>query len=478
MSGEKHVTVATSELARLRAAESRLRSLREDLPEVLRAMQRDAAEEIQRRIAPLEERQRAFRQAVKDLSEEISRHEEETAQRIEAQHRQTRRELDEAIRSMRGETRQLLQEQDRRLTGLITAEREARQREMAKVQSEMERMQSQIGDLVAAKKHAEQRAASWIKNAEAIRAFIEGHYRHQEFAPGELERLSEKLRQASRNFADHLPEVAVSGAQTAYQELSDLRVRLEAVESEWESCRGIALASAEKVLAEARANRQCRALDLQAKVAGMDVEVDYWTEGKLSALEEKAGAFVNRLKSARPGLSTLELRELVDKQFPGMRKELEQLIEEARIKVIASQVRANIADLVVQSLESKGYAVTEHTYEGNDMRGGFAAKLASRDNSEIVVLVSPDENDPGKNNLQIHSFDNGAYPAERAERASEIGEVLSAAGLEVGHIQEAALQPNPVVRDIKRIRERPRQVPQARQVAAEGAAKRSGPWNG
>lgn len=459
MSGEKHVTVSSVEMRRLREAEARLRSLRGDLPEIINAARRDASAEMQRRMAPFEERQRAFQQAISGFSEEIRRQEETTSRRIAEQHRQSRRELDQAIQSVRGETRQLIQEQERRLTGLIAEERAARRQEMEKVHA-------QIGSILADRQRARNHAHSWVEAVEKLRAFVEGHYRHQDFAPGELDRLTRLLELARGNVTQGLSEAAIGQAQQAYQGLSDLRLELERLEREWEGWRGAALASAEKVLSEARANQKCRALDLQARDAGIEVEVDYWTGGKLSTLESRLQEIAKRLRSERPGLSTAELRALVEGEVPEMRQLLEQLVQEARLRVIGSQMRVNIADLVVESLETKGYELTDNTYEGEDERGRFVAKLKRRDNSEIVVVISPDESEPIKNELQIHSFDDGAFPADRTQRMKEIGQVLGATGLEVGNIREAASRPDPAVRDIDHVRKQTRQAERAQSKPA------------
>jgi peroxiredoxin family protein len=263
-----------------------------------------------------------------------------------------------------------------------------------------------------------------------------------------------------------LAEAAIGQAQQAYQGLSDLRLELERLEREWEAWHGTALVNAERVLGEAQANRKCDALDLQAKDTGIDVEVDYWTDGGLSSLEKRAQEIVSRLKAERPSVSTAELRSLAEETIPDMHETLTQLIEEARVRVLGSQMRANIADLVVESLETKGYELTDHTYEGEDKRGGFVAKLKRRDKSEIIVMVSPDEAEPSRNELRIHSFDDGSFPGERVQRVKEIGQILAAAGLDVGSIREVASQADPAVRDIERVRKQTRAAERSRSKPA------------
>src|SRR5690242_16450734 len=117
MSGEKRVTIRSSEYDRLRLAETQLRTIQADLPEVLNELRRESAAELQRQLEPLNRRQQAFTQEIGTMREEL-----------------TARAADE-------------------------------QRKV---------------DL----------AQAWLEAAEALGAFIDTHYPHQQFAPDQLPSLA------------------------------------------------------------------------------------------------------------------------------------------------------------------------------------------------------------------------------------------------------------------------------------------------
>lgn len=105
-----------------------------------------------------------------------------------------------------------------------------------------------------------------------------------------------------------------------------------------------------------------------------------------------------------------------------MQQELEQIIYDARVAVISSQLRFTIADMVVEKLAEQGFdALDDETYEGNGMRQGFVAKVRNLGGDEVVIRVVPKADNPAENDLHIHSFDARQRNAEELQqRAREL----------------------------------------------------------
>lgn len=73
-------------------------------------------------------------------------------------------------------------------------------------------------------------------------------------------------------------------------------------------------------------------------------------------------------------------------------RRLDALVEAATAAEIGSQLRASIADRVVEVLAGNGYvSAIDGGYEGSDQRCGFIAKAYHPDGSRIVVTVLPVE---------------------------------------------------------------------------------------
>lgn len=239
--------------------------------------------------------------------------------------------------------------------------------------------------------------------------------------------------------------------------MSDLRLELERLETEWRLWRSAALESAQEILTIAHINRSCKAIDPEGKELDLTIEVDWWTGGRLSELEKEVQRLLERLRNEQSPLSLEELRDIVEHTVPTLRQRLEEIIRDARLAVINSQLRINIADLVAQTLEEHGFSVQDATYEGEDMRGSYYVLTRHLDGSEVVVVIAPKEGRPLENELQIHSFDVEQRPeSELRQRARELARALQTRGLQVPELGKIDDRPDPTLRDLGKIR---RQVP-------------------
>lgn len=456
MSGRKSVTVDEREYRRLLEDRSRLRQIQNNLPEIVEAVRWETSEDLRRRLEPVERRQRDLQQALQGVIAEVREFEEETVRRIVEQEHQMR----DALRSVRQE----IAEQARRFNEMMEQERRIRQQQI-------HHLQEQVDAIVADQRRREELARSWIEAAEVMRGFIEGNYRHQQFAPGALERLERDIRQARENVQQGVPETALAQAQAAYRDLSDLRLELERLEREWNLWRAAALESAREILSLAQSNRRCKAVGLDAQEIDVEVEVDWWTDGKLTALEQEVQQLIARIQEQDPPMTTEQLRQIAESTVPSFQERLEEVVREARLAVLGSQLRINIADLVVRALEEQGFALQDATYEGEDMRGGYVAKVKHLDGSEIVVTVTPKEGEPAENELNIHSYDvDQRSEHELRQRARELAQALQAKGLQTGEPRTAGdARPDPTLRDMDEVRKRqPRRIAYAREGALPG----------
>lgn len=450
MSGRKRttVTILESEYQRLLAQERRLWEIRRVLPEVeetIRAVRAEAA----RGLEQVERRQQLLQQALQQVHTDFQRLEAETAHRLQRQQQQMR----DALQDLRREMHQLVEEQGKRFQEMLAEERQARERQMA-------RLQEQVDALKADTQRKMEIARIWIEGAQTMRDFINGNYRHQLFRPGALERLERDLHQAQENLNQGIPEAALAQAQRVYHELSDLRIELEHLEAEWHLWRSAALESAREILALAQAHRTAKAIDMEGKELDLSIEVDWWTGGRLSELEREVHELIHRLQDEENPLNLDDLRKVAEEKAPALRQRLEEIVRDARLAVIGSQLRINIADLIVQALREQGFEVQDATYEGQDMRGGYFVRVQHLDGSEVVVAVVPRESQPLENEVQIHSYDVAQRSERELERrAAELARALEVRGLQAPQPAKTGERPDPALRDIQQIRQRRVQVP-------------------
>ena len=477
MSGVKHVTISDAEFYRLSQSDQQLRSIRRDVPDLIRQLRQRTTEDLQRRLGPIEQRQRAFQTSIDRLSGDVRDLERETNKRLQQQRQQFHTDLQKTAGQLRGETRQqivhmseklraetrtLIANQEQRTNQLITQERQAREAALADVRG-------QVGAIQADQRRKLELARTWVEAAGVLQEFIGEHYLHERFAPGQLSKLARDVRQATDNLAANAPEAALSTAQRAYQELSDLRVRLEEQEQEWQLWRSAALENTRELLAMAQQNRVCKAHDADDQPLDIDIEIDHWSNGRLTEYETQLEKLIAKIDTD-DNLSTDELRAIVERQTPELEYTLTSIVRDARLAVLSSQRRVNIADHVVQSLEQEGFVLEGGTYEGADMRSSYVVKARHLDSGEVVVRVVPKPDQPEQHELELLSYDYdqvGHYEVER--RIDGINDSLKAYDLSVSPPREEVGRPDPSWLNLEQIGQ-PRTQPQTRaQVSARSS---------
>jgi len=359
MSGEKcaHVSVPTRELQRLRDQQSRLRRLQEDLPERLDSIRRQVEQEMESRLAPVENR--------------IRQQEKEN-------------------RDMKGQIAAILEE--------------ARQK----------------------KDTAKRFFIDLTKILEETVALP-----HERFAPGKLGAAGRHVNDARRNFENNMPEAALSTAQKAYWELADIRAEVLKKQREFILVHQAALQEVRLLLEEARANRKYQLeLGEGTDKEELALEVDHWTHGELSNLEMQIKTLESQLLNGEKILTISQTTDILS-DIEALKPRLNEIVERARQNILASQLRVNIAGIIVEALQEQGFTLEDAAYEGNDARNAHIAKVRNIAGSEVVTVISPVRHEAGKNAVSIHSYDETFVDdVTLKQRAEEITSILNEKGLE------------------------------------------------
>lgn len=290
-------------------------------------------------------------------------------------------------------------------------------------------MKGQIAAIVAEARRKTEAARQFL--ADLARLLSEtDELPHGRFAPGKLDAIRRQVEDAGRNYQGGMPEASISTAQKAYWDIADLREDVLKRQKEFILTYHTALQEARSLLEQARANRRYQ-LEL-GQGTDKDVlalEVDHWTRGELSAYEDNIEALERQLVQGEDTLDTKETTRILA-DLEAMKPRLEDIVESAKENIIASQLRLNITELVVEALKKQGFTLEDAAYEGGDDRNPYIAKVKNIAGSEVVTVVSPVEGEAGKDSVSIHSYDE-TYVDEATlkQRADEIQTILSERGL-------------------------------------------------
>ena len=377
----------------------------------------------------MEQRQSDFQQALKKADSSIREFEAETNQRLIAQQKELVSRLDAQAGSLYQDLASLQSNLQDQMAEMIEYERQARQDQFNRLEEDIEK----IGD-----HHNRMRdlAFSWLGSTLKIDEFIASEYPHEFFAPGRLQQLSREIILASQNMGQGANEAGLAQVQQAYFDLSDFRLELERLETEWRLWQQAVLDGIRHLYACLQNNISATAVDMAGKELEVTIDVNAWTGGGLDDISSGLNDLGELVQSGFPSVDTATLQHIARSVLPAYQQQIEQTVEAARLTALSSQVRINIADLVVQALEDQGYVLQDASYGEGNPTSEYRAALQSLDGCEVEILVSPVDNLPVNNELSIISHDREQKSEhELRQRAREVAKSLQHYGLNVGNFQ-------------------------------------------
>jgi len=453
MSGKKQYQIDMSQWFRERVRRSMVDFL---MPGVLEAVGTQQNPDMQRDLEALREQQRRQAELLDSFSERTRQREEAIDAMLEQQMANFEGRLRQEKSDTRADLTEAIAAQERSWRAELSREQEARWQQIAAVESD-------VKDLLDDKVAAQQAAARWLADAEAERVRItETIPEHERYGPGELAVIERRLADASQNAKDGHFEAAIVPAQQAYRDLSDLRVELMLRQREWTELRQQADRALQIVRELIHRSAHLPGSSIDELATEAEIDVDYWSEGKLKGLADQVAEVTAELGNQAAPPTIERIREVVSTQAPQFREQVEDVIELAQQRVEASQLRVNLADLVMSVLEDRfAYEYHDGGYEAGDERAAFVARLDRIGGNSVVVELRPAGADFTDAQLDILSYDDTSESIElRQERAQAIYRSLSEGSFAASAPRDLG-EPDPVRRDLPALLERSGPVPLA-----------------
>jgi hypothetical protein len=445
MSGTKRITVDERAWRDALRKAARVDDLQQEMPRLVEAVRRAQQEQARRDQAETQARQDKLDRSMARLSSRARKLEEGTSRRIRETTDLLMSEVRASAQQVRDEARQQLGEQERRIRAELDKERAERQRDFTGLRKEVAGLRDRGDRALAA-------AATQAADARVLHDAIAADLPHERYAPGQLAALGKRLAAAEANLAQGLGEAALAQTQELYLSLSELRVNVELRDAEWRAAHLAALSAVTALVEQVRYSSVIPVRVEDGVTAELDV--DFWSEGELVTLEAEANALADRVNAGDAPPSAAELRSIADHDAAALARRLTEIVAKARTRQWASQIRVNLAEMVVDALEeTTGYTWQgDATYAGQDQRGAFYSKLRHPDESEIVVEVAPDETGDSCV-LRILSFESGVPDeSERVRRVHAIADSLRERGLQTGEPAADPAPPDPALADFDRLR--------------------------
>jgi hypothetical protein len=448
MSGRKRVTIDESRWLAVQKEARQLRQVQRNLPALVKQVRDQTRADLERVTGELEARQDKVEATAATLSEQSRRLEEDTNRRLRDHARRMELRLQESSEGIRQETRDALAEQSREIRSEVA---DLRRRDRV----ELDRLTEQVSDLVGDADRAASTARDLTADARRMHDLIRDALPHERHAPGRLASLELRLVSAEQHAAEGTPAAAIALAQEVAHGLSELRLDVELAERERIEARAAAVTELAITAGLVEENALHEVLDSDGLVVeGVDLDVDHWSNGELSTLRTTVAGLLAKARDDENPLRTQDLRQLTETEVPRLRRRLADVVEQAGGRQLSSQLRVNVADVVVQVLdEVAGYELVDSTYAGEDYREAYVTKVAHGNGNEIVFEVTPAAD--GRFVLRMLSYDHETTAAaELSERARAVAQELRSQGLTVSSPEEEGGAPDEAMRDMTAIRAR------------------------
>ena len=438
MSGHKKalVSISQEEYDRLRTASVRVYDLAAQLDDLHDVMRRQSAQSSLTQMDQALSRQHAYEEAVSVLSDNLQDLEQASAQAYESLYHTWSQNLSALEQSWSQQTAEQFENWSNQVLSQIQEEHRARQVELLHLHRRMEDSQHSAREHQALAEH-------WSESALILLDFIQNHYPLTLFGRAKYQRILDELAAAEENYNIAAFQAALSAYQRIFFQLSDLRVELERRLARWNHLYQQALYQARAHLAVLHRSAQVRAVDLEGQEISEQVDVDVWTQGGYTELLQRSQALLTQLESGMEHNPTRILQQILSQDLPALREGFTDLVHQARMAVLSSQLRINIADLVVQSLEAQHFVFSEGHYDTEDMRRAYSASLKNLAGEEVVIQVHPRGNHSLDNDLHIISLDRSqSTEHDFRRRFLEIQSSLNDSGLVVDQPREVRLAAN------------------------------------
>ena len=433
MSGHKRATVALNQddFARLRQAEERLRTVEKDYQDIQERVKHIHTQELQQSFEQVQDRQLRFQQALSGVDDDLSAIEWNTSQALLAHWGQVQQQVGQLSGQVFEDTAALVEASSQRLEAGL-------EQLSLQHQDQINTLQHSLRQLHRSRQAKEQLAGQSLASAQALFEALAATYS----LPPEAQVLALELDNAQANLANGFFEAALLGAQQSVLRLSDLRLRIEQELARRQRLLASVLAQARELYETGLRSQQVTALDLDGNPLDFSVDLTFWSGGAYQAWLSRGQGLLRQLEAQGQTLDLPDLERLLAQELPALQGSLQDLVYQARLNVIASQVRFNIAACIVQALQEQGFELSEASYDSADQRAAYQATVRAFDGSEVVVYVSPQPGQAAATQIDLLSHDRELRTEhELRQRAREMAFSLQSFGLQVGKISAPVPEP-------------------------------------
>jgi hypothetical protein len=216
---------------------------------------------------------------------------------------------------------------------------------------------------------------------------------HRKYAPSQLDGIVTEVGDL-KSVTD---DAAIAILHMSINKVLLLKAKIEQAKLEYETHHSLTLKAAEEVLARMNENRKKVSLtdgnnNVVKKENGeiAKIELDFWTEGEYRRLEKELEVIKEEIIGGLDSHDfTVDDLENALQKIESVDKQQNELVVESIKRGNASQIRAEMADIIAEHFRDQRFRVVERGYENGDARNAYFIKFDDG-TSELVVVINPE----------------------------------------------------------------------------------------
>lgn len=426
MSGHKRATIKLGQIdsQRMEQLSNRLRQVEEDFQEITSKVSKERSDQLVRYNEQLTDRQIEYSRILSHYHSQLGEFEQQTNQTLFDHARNFQDQIRNNNDSILDQTQAWIDQNMQSIIAILEENKDIQNNYFSDIHN-------MLNTIKTSENHKNNLAQDAIQGAFAILQSIDQIYDHQRYFPGLIDQLSLEYEMAMHNLANGMFEAALLGAQRVQQQGIRLRINIESQLQQNVRIQTYALERIRQLETLVIQNKSVQAIDLQGNPIGYSLDVDFWSGGQLNNLFDRVEGLLLQLETNKHDLDYEDIDRIVQNILPQMEQSLGDIIARARLNVIMSQVRFNIAEFVVDALSEQGFIPKNAKYLDQDERKPYQVVTNNFDGSEVKVYITSG-NQPGSYNLEVDSEE--AVPITNSElyqRTNLILDSLRSKGLRV-----------------------------------------------
>jgi hypothetical protein len=318
---------------------------------------------------------------------------------------------------------------------------EAFTQKVSDLERNVESMSQRFDDLVARNLGRHDGLGDSIVNtidyALELIAHLEAKYPGHLLDGHDFESIRENLEIAEENYHNGYVEASLSASQTSMIGVQAIHRKIQIAYFRYVTLFGEMVLQFNQLSKYFDDHANFNPIDAEGIILEEGLPLDQWSKGEYGEIADEINQLAQEIGSYEYKIPEGEIIHLIEFVLPGIYQKFSECLTNARLDVLSSQRRFEIANRIILGLIEQGYKPVRGEYKAHSYLNGYFAEVENG-SSKINIIIDPVEHSHSENVVHVMSLDfQQMTKHELEQRAIEIKRSLADPTFEVAPFKEA-----------------------------------------